>query len=229
MDGSTWLTQSGRVNPIGYLYDTVLYYCVWWLIYESVGKIVTKYSLLHRLSIEKHTDAKTRIVGSIHAFIITYYTCNYLTNNIGYHEWAMCLPISSAYGLLDITVLTVNYKYFKKGYRAICLHHLILIFGPLTITPEYGMLCSRHYLFEITVPILDMSWYLYRTKQTASLVYKVNSVLTVILFFIFRIMNGGYLVYTLGTAHQYMALAGTLTFLGLNIYWFKSLVSVVFT
>jgi hypothetical protein len=228
MDSSTWLTQNGRVNPTVYLYDTVLYYCVWWLIYESVGKVVTKYSLFHRLSVEKHTEAKTRIVGSIHALIITYYTCIYLTNNIGYREWTMCLPISSAYGLFDISVLTVNYKYFKKGYRAICVHHLILIFGPLSITPDYGVICSRHYLFEITVPILDISWYLYRTKQT-SLVYKVTSVLTIILFLIFRIMNGAYLVYELGTAHQYIMLVCALTFLSLNIYWFKCLVGVVFT
>jgi len=229
MDGSTWLTHGGRVIPSVYLYETLLYYWVWWLIYESVGKVVTKYSLLHRLSIEKHTEAKTRIIGSIHALFITYYTCNYLTNNIEYREWTMCLPISSAYGLVDMTVLTLNYKHFKKGYRVICVHHLIMIFGPLTIIHEYGILCSRLYLFEITVPILDMSWYLYRTKQTASLVYKVNSVLTVILFLIFRIMNGGYLAYAVGTEHQYTFLMFALTFLGLNLYWFKCLVCVVFT
>ena len=226
MTGSTWLIKDERVNPYSFYSEVFVYYLIWGFIYHSVCKLEQKYNLLKQLPQEKHVEARTRILSTIHAVILTSSTTCYYFNYIDYNHWLRFVPLSSAFGVCDMTVLTMNYKDFKKHYPATCVHHLIVIFATMLITEENSRAILHAYMFEITVPFLDLSWYLYNAKITDTIIFKINTVVAVILFFFFRVVNSLYIVYMVHNGDVRITLF-ILQFLFLNVYWFNTLVGVV--
>lgn len=151
--------------------------------------------------------------------ILALFSCGYLSNMVSFETWALCLPISGAYGLFDLTIVTLNYKMFKKGYFATCCHHFILIFGPLTTTLTCSRFISQAYLFEVTVPVLDLSWYLYQTNMKNTLFFKINSCFAIVLFLFFRVLNSTYLTYSVIYFNRTLVFFST-CFWALNMFWF---------
>lgn len=226
MTGSTWLIKDERVNPYSFYSEVFVYYLIWGFIYNIVCKLEQKYNLFKRLPQEKHVEARTRILSTINAVILTSSTTCYYFNYIDYNHWLRFVPLSSAFGVCDMTVLTMNYKDFKKHYPATCVHHFIVIFAPMLITEETSHAILRAYMFETTVPFLDLSWYLYNVKITDTLFFKINTLVAVILFFFFRVVNSLYMLYMVHKGDVRITLF-VLQFLSLNVYWFNTLVGVV--
>lgn len=223
---SSWLLEEGYVNKRLYFYYSGLYYILWCILYIYVNRLLKKYPVLNYLPPDKRFNGMTRIFSSLHAIILSTWSISYLINIIDYPLWTRCLPVSAAFGTFDLYLITSNYKYFKKDYITISSHHLVLIGGPLLITEKYSQICSQTYLFELTVPILDISWYLYNTGLNNTLFFKFNSVVTVLLFLVFRIINNSYLVLAVLYNQQYILSLVGLFFLYINITWFKALLNV---
>lgn len=216
---------NNHILPSEYGCEIALYYILWCLSYEFIGSIVTKNNLFVKIPQEKHIEAKTRIISSCHAIILTLFSCCYLYKLISFDCWTLCLPISGAFGLFDLTIITLYYDNFKKGYLATCGHHLLLIFGPLTMTNQYSNAIAQAYLFEVTVPVLDISWYLYNANMNEGLMFKINSGLAIGLFVVFRVSNSLYLTISVMRGDT-MIFFISCCFLALNIYWLKRLINV---
>ena len=223
---SNWLLEEGYVNKRVYFYHAGLYYTLWCIFYIFVNRVLKKYPVLNYLPPDKRFNGMTRIFSSLHAIILSTWTISYLIHIIDYQLWTRCLPLSAAFGTFDLYLVTSNYKFFKKDYITICSHHLVLIGGPLLITEKYSKICSQTYLFELTVPILDISWYLYNTGLNNTLFFKFNIVITVLFYIVFRIINNIYLVWAVLYNEQYILSVVELFFLYINVNWFKTLLNV---
>lgn len=225
---NTWLIQDGSMVPYVYFTEVAFFYLLWCLIYINTSNMNMIKKIIRRLPLEKRLEGNTRIVSSLHAITMTIVSIVNLLNYIDCETFVSILPVSSAFGVFDLTIVTLNYEKFKKGYSNIVIHHILVIFGPLVLTcngePPHGIL----YLFETTVPLLDMSWYLYNSGQKNTLFFKINSVAGLVAFLIFRIINSFYILYIsitveyLSVIHVFIAFI----FLLLNLNWFKLLVKL---
>lgn len=220
-----WLLDNDAIRMTCYFLQASTYFSAWCYMYQNLEAQQWVNRLICNVPREKRVEAKTRIVSSLHAIILALFSCGYLSNMVSFETWALCLPISGAYGLFDLTIVTLNYKMFKKGYFATCCHHFILIFGPLTTTLASSRFISQAYLFEVTVPVLDLSWYLYHTNMKNTLFFNVNSCLAIVLFLFFRVFNSTYLTYSVIYFDRKIVFFST-CFWALNLFWFHKLVNV---
>lgn len=213
-------------NKIIYYTESIYYLCFWCFYYLTLSERDNYLSnYLYRLPENKIIEGKSRIVGSIHAFILSFFSVLYLNKIVDYHHWISFLPICSSFGIFDLSLVTINYDIFKKGYISILIHHVLLIFGPLLATYENSHIMAQAFLFEVTVPILDFNWYLYHTKQNDTIMFKINCLLSILSFFFFRVANNCYLLarsFKYNLKFQF----ATMLFLYLNIHWFLNLVKL---
>ena len=223
---NNWLLEEGYVNQRLYFYHAGQYYVLWCILYVYIKCLLKKYPVLNYLPPDKRYSGMSRIFSSLHAIILSTWSISYLINIIDYQLWTRCLPISAAFGTFDLYIVTSKYKHFKKDYITICSHHLVLIGGPLLINEENSKICSQTYLFELTVPVLDISWYLYNSGLNNTLFFKFNSVITVLFFTVFRIINNIYLLCAILYQRRYILLLVAIYFLYINVTWFKALLNV---
>ena len=211
-----------------YVYYSETFYCLffWFLYYCAISDESNLfYNFIRKLPQEKRIEGNSRIISSTHAMILSFFSTLYLIDIIDYEYWITFLPICSSFGLFDLTLVTIHYSKFKKNYVPIFIHHSLLVFGPLLVTHPNSYVMAQSFLFENTVPILDFSWYLYHTNHNESLLFKVNAVVGLISFFLFRIVNNFYLL-TQSVQFNSLFQLATVSFMGLNIYWFYSLVKL---
>ena len=104
-------------------------------------------------------------------------------------------------------------------------HHIVLLAGLYTnnlyLYPQYY---ANGLLAEITNPFLYIGWFLVKKKWTHNLVFVINGLLLLILFFIYRVLNFTHLFIiglTISKNHSDYLLM--LTIMMLNIYWFLKL------
>ena len=225
---NTWLLKDGLVVPYVYFTEVAVFYLLWCFIYIKVSNMMMIKKIMRRLPQEKRLEGNTRIVSSLHAIIMTLFSIKYLFNNIECGTFVSILPVSSAFGVFDLTIVTLNYEKFKKGYSNIVIHHILVIFGPLVLTCNGDSPHGILYLFETTVPLLDMSWYLYNSGQKKTLLFKINSVAGLVAFFIFRIISSFYILCISITVEYYSVIHNLIAFifLLLNLNWFKLLVKL---
>lgn len=213
-------------SNILYYTECIYYLCFWCFYYSTLGEKSNYLSnfLIH-LPESKMIEGKSRVVASIHAFILSFFSVLYLNGIIDYRYWISFLPICSSFGIFDLTLVTINYDIFKKGYIPILIHHGLLIFGPLLVSPENSHLMAQAFLFEVTVPVLDFNWYLYHTNQKDTMMFKINCLLSVISFLFFRVANNCYLL-ARSFKYNFKFQFVTLLFLCLNIHWFLKIVKL---
>ena len=204
-----------------------LYYLSFWCFYyftlSDADNVLVKY--VYRLPEDKLIEGKSRVISSTHAIILSFFSFLYLNEIIGYEYWTSFLPVCASFGMFDMLLVTINYSIFKKGYTPIIIHHSMLVFGPLLVTPEISHVMAQAFLFEVTVPILDFNWYLYHTEQKDTIMFKVNSLASILSFFFFRIANSCYLL-TQCLQYNLKIQCVAFSFLFLNIHWFLNLVKL---
>lgn len=220
------LVVNNQIDSAVYFNRVFVIFLIWCMSFKVVSILLNKYSMLDHIHSNRRLEAKTRIISSLHSVILSINSVCYLSNSIGYATWAYYLPISGAFGVFDLCIVTLNYESFRKGYWATCTHHIVLLLGPLLTTTRSSAYISQAYLFEITVPILDAGWYMYQTQMNDTLFFKSNSILAVAFFFIFRVLNSTYLTYITLIEHQFAIASVSSIFLFLNIFWFRGLIRV---
>lgn len=226
MPGNTWLIKDDRLCPNSFFQEVFVLYIFWWTIYNQLNNAFVYNSLLNRIPKEKHVEAKTRIISSIHAIIITVGTTGYLLDYIDTDSLIQFIPLTSAFGMFDMTIITFNYKSFQKSYISTGIHHFIVILGPLTITRETIATIAQAGIFETTVPLIDSCWYLYNAKLTNTLGFKINSVIALVVFFIVRVVNSVHMTYENAWRDNIVVTFLSFILSVLNIYWFKSLIGM---
>lgn len=210
-----------------FYYTQSFYYLFFWCFYyftlSDTDGVLFKY--VHKLPENKVIEGKSRVISSTHAFILSFFSFLYLNKIIDYSYWLTFLPVCCSFGMFDMLLVTINYSIFKKGYIPIIIHHGLLVFGPLLVTPEIAHIMAQAFLFEVTVPILDFNWYLYHTDQRDTTLFKVNGLASILSFFFFRIANSCYLLtqtFQYNLRFQFVAII----FLFLNVHWFLNLVKL---
>ena len=222
---NNWLLAKGYINPSPYFYNTAQYYIMWCIIYICIKKTLY-HSLIVHLPPSKRDNGLTRIYSSLQASILYSWSAIYLLDVIDYELWTYVIPISASFGLFDLCIITLNYNNYKSKYIGYLTHHTLLLFAPLMITETTSTLCAKSYLFEITVPFIDICWLLYNTGLNNTIFFKIFSTISVLIFFVFRVLNNCFLVYQTIYYQQLDIMIIGLIFLFLNVSWFYGLVKL---
>ena len=222
---NNWLTEKDYINPFPYFYKTTQYYIAWCILYVYLQRGFNL-SLLLQLPPAKRNEGLSRICSSLQASIISSWSMAYLLDIIDYELWTHIIPISASFGIFDLYIITIDYKNYKTKYIGYLTHHTLLIFGPLVMTAGNSKLVCQTYLFEITVPFLDIAWLLYNTGLNNTILFKVMSVISVIFFLVFRVLNNSYLVYQTMYNKDFIIMIIAIIFYYLNISWFVKLVKL---
>jgi hypothetical protein len=114
-------------------------------------------------------------------------------------------------------------KYFKD-YLFILFHHLSFLLC-LMISSNTQLL-AQGLIAETTNFFLYTTWFLHKKKMNKDFLYKLCSILLYLSFFIFRILNFGYLLYIglndLSSFHYFEVISMVIIYI-LNLNWFKLL------
>jgi len=93
---------------------------------------------------------------------------------------------------------------------------------PFKLYPYYA---AMNYLVEFATIPLNISWYLHENNKTDSMLFKLSSITTLIVYLPFRVINTGYLsIYSLLYIPHVIPLQEIqVIFFLLNVYWFYKL------
>ena len=152
----------------------------------------------NRLTItEKKKEIVNNIININHAVYITAFSFLFYIDYITISVYENVLFIILIYNIRD----SFKYYYFNLDMRnEMLFHHSILIIGILlkyiaTNPFIYTKYLSLNFLTEISTPTLNISHSLYMLNQKNNLLYKVSNIITVIFFFLFRIVMITYLLF----------------------------------
>ena len=213
-------------SKVIYYTESFYYFLFWCLYYFAISEEDNiLFQFIQKLPQNKIIEGNSRIVSSSHAVILSFFSTLYLIGIVDYSYWTSYLPICSSFGVFDLSLITYYYSIFKKGYIPTLVHHTLLIFGPMVLTPQNSYLMAQAFLFETTVPILDFNWYLYHINQRNSTLFKTNSLVSILCFLIFRIANNCYLLMH-SVKYSLIVQFISLLFLILNTYWFFNLIKL---
>jgi hypothetical protein len=170
-------------------------------------------------------------ISTIHSIFISLYSTLYLLNIIDNYDIKQAFFISISYYSADIYyVIDSTKKLTKLDYFTLC-HHIIMIlmyyviFIEIYINLENTLLyyMNRGILAEYAVITLNYSWYLVNTKQDTSNKMIISSILTLILYFITRVVNFTRLIFNFWDDDLLPVIVLMLPLFLINYYWFYKL------
>ena len=174
------------------------------------------------LSVSPNHDSKikTRKNSTIHALITSSFATFYLYNTTIHSLWTFILGFSAGYATYEL--LLAPWLPSLKLDKATILHHIIMAYSTMYYD-EYPVILALGYLTEISTIFLNLG-YIELKKRGKTMIFYFYAILTLIGFFVFRILMlwtvVGYMYYTnnhLGTAIG--------SFMGvLNLVWFEKLI-----
>ena len=170
--------------------------------------------------------------STFHALYTSILSILFISDVVSKQYYIHLLAFSMGFTIFDIyKIIEMKNKIWKQMLG----HHIILILGlsPILFTelttysmfPNYTYYLSFAYLTEISTIPLNICWYYNENNKKDSLVFKTASILTLISYFIYRIVLGIYLTFSMyyyeTGIHPLPELQ--LTLLSLNCYWFYKL------
>ena len=169
--------------------------------------------------------------STYHAVFLALSATLYLLNIIDNYDIKQVFFISISYYSADIYyVINSTKKLTKLDYFTIC-HHIVMIlmyyviFIEIYINQENTLLyyMNRGILAEYSVLTLNYSWYLINTKQDNTNNMLISSVLTVVLYFITRVINFTRLIYNFWDDDLLFGIVLMMPLFLINYYWFYKL------
>ena len=166
----------------------------------------------------------SRVVSSLHCVTAVTLAVLYLAGLVSEGYWLLCLNISVGYLVHDLLLVSTEAR--VRNVNDV-IHHVAFI-TVITFADSYPYQMARGILAETSLPFLYAGWAMLRLQLTHS--YKKTfwtcSVVGVLLFFIFRVVNFTQLVYySYYHASMLVTCAGG-ALAGLNYYWFAKLVKI---
>lgn len=168
------------------------------------------------------------ITSTIHAFITYTVSFYYLLDKISTQSYLELNCISVGYAIYDIYHLYITNS---PSRNFLIIHHLMIVFVNIWVNFNIDLFVLKmmafNYLTEFTTPFLNISLYLYQTKQTQLKYYGFNlfktcNFLLITSFLFLRIFLGIYLV-KVNLFYNYLSYL-QVVMLGMNSYWFSKLV-----
>lgn len=201
------------IELIGF-FSNILLYSITDIIFTNYK--VTKYNI-------------NLIYTSFHAITVLLYSLMHLYE-LDYDKYILISIFSISYCIYDILFIWFNNL---PNIKQSILHHTIfcVIVGKMYLgyynTPELMKLIILNYLTEITTPTLNLMLYLVKNKLIIkyTTLYTISSNITIVNFFIFRILNGIYINYTLYYTVYYTEFKIQFLLTTLNFIWFFKLIN----
>ena len=171
------------------------------------------------------------ITSDIHAISTFTISSLYLLNLLSIDTYTKLIYISTAYAIYDTNIILFD---DTPGKIFLVIHHSMIVVVNLYVNylkDDFVVdMMAYNYLTEFTTPFLNLSLYLYQSKTTDIMVGSFNlfnccNRILIVSFFIFRILLGFYLV-KINLFYNFLSYFQVIM-LGMNIYWFKKLLSKV--
>jgi len=198
-----------------------------WFVYRLMPRNYSK-------GVEKMHLLVSYANSTIHASILSVIVILYLMEIVGHIWLENAFRFSIGYLVADIIYLlddTINYDMSIVTIIMMLLHHFLtinyeniifIIDDNLVELARYVL--ARSMLSEIAVIPLNYAWYLINTKQINGLKFKIISSITVITYFLSRVVNFTELFYELYMQELYFYLCIGIPIGILNYYWFYKLI-----
>jgi hypothetical protein len=181
-------------------------------------------------------------------YLLSYYAlgANDSSSSTGVLQYGLEIvyKFSMGYYVADIIyVLSVAYSDKNKGRIAMIsmqdaffiLHHVIVIYyQAFTIDDRNELASTARYYFsycflsEYAVLPLNYGWYLINTNQTKNKKFMVTGIITIIVYFLSRIVNFTTILYLLWLDELLSYGLIAVPLIAMNYYWFYKLLSRVF-
>lgn len=190
---------------------------------------------------EIKVQTASRAVSSIHAVIMFSLTAYYwlrINPDVVYIKGGAyenrCIDLMLGYLYYDIvqeikeTCQADTIAHHVMGF----LSHAFTRFDDCDAAYFYTMVV---YLAEASTPFLHTCWILHTYKLGAHPIFLPLSAILIILFFVFRVVVGGYIIWHLWTdsigwqgklANEYVNTVILVLFVGLNYFWFFKLIQM---
>ena len=173
-------------------------------------------------------------VALCHDIYISFMAVLYLNNYISDYTWSMGNGISLGYAMYDfIPQYLIGKKY------SVMIHHFVMFCTYLNPTlvhfnlirkPNFLLnnIVARTSLCEIPSICLSTSFILYKLKKSDTLLFKMVSILLLLTYIPFRLINFPIITYDLLKVDPYYYTTGCIsTFTLLSYYWYYYLVKKV--
>lgn len=166
----------------------------------------------------------TRIYSTIHSLITVTTGGLYLYYNSPI-AYTLLVYNSISYSIYDTLVITGGYWSLKIEPLMI-LHHLAFVAGLNYFAYMYPTYVAMCLLTETSTIFLNWSWYLYKTGQTKTAIFKLAIGLVLASYIVFRIMALTFLTYqVLFIDGCVVCTVFTSGLLVMNVHWFKKLIA----
>lgn len=169
-------------------------------------------------------DYKTRYNAIVNSSIYTScFLLSYMFNqyDILYYGFAQLI----GYFVVDLYYLKELYSVNKLlGTCLFIFHHLAAIYGIYYYIDTHLVLLARIFICEISSIFLNSTWILYKSNNADHILFKPVGVLTILTYFITRIVNFTHLIFTINIhPHDYYIV---IWFTIVNYYWFYKIINM---
>ena len=173
-------------------------------------------------------DYKSRCTGIINASISSigvflYYILN--NTSILYHTFYTII----GYFIVDAFYLYKLYPINKlSGTILFTFHHITALYAIITYSVTHTEVIARLFSCELSNVFMNITWIMYKGGRNNHILFKSCAFLTLLSYFITRILNFTHLTLTL---HQYSNITPTANYIVyfftcLNYYWFYKIIQV---
>lgn len=170
-----------------------MFYCFSFFLFNffNIKWLGKKYFHSYGLNSEKNLVLfSTRVNSIIHSFNIFFISNNIITGKITSEEFLEKINITRAYLLYDMLIMIYYYEFHLPNFFIMMVHHSLFFCGLFFDTVnQYPVLLAHGLTAEITNPFLYLGWYLIKMKKTNIFVFKLDSIILVLLFFLYRVIN----------------------------------------
>jgi hypothetical protein len=174
--------------------------------------------------------------STIHAAFMALCSTLYLYEIIDNYYIKQAFFISMTYYLADLFYIIDSTKKLKKlDYFVIC-HHNVLIYYNLFVFIQNDIILenqllyylNRGFIAEYSLVLLNYSWYLINTKQENTNKMIVSMILTIISYFITRIINFTFLLRNIWNEDLMLVSSVIIPLVLINYYWFYKIIHKVY-
>jgi hypothetical protein len=163
----------------------------------------------------------SRFVSSLHCAILVSGAISYLAGAIGESTWLWGRHVTAGYLVHDFVLMVQQPSIRTK--EDLC-HHLAFL-ACLAYAHIDPVMYARGMLAEISLPFLYIGWAIIKLDKvkTRPLMFWVNSIVGVVLFFVFRVLNFTLLMWQIWHAFDSVVILAGAFLTAINYYWFAKL------
>jgi hypothetical protein len=189
--------------PSGVSLDAVCTFIIlWFFAYLIIEKIIhdltfdpLKDSLEKKSSGYRSPKLITRYVSILHSLFVAASSTLYLLSYMSPETWAVLQSAVIAYCVYDVLINFEDPEKYNIS-RLMIFHHFILFYFSYIVFPHYPILVSIGYLSEWSNIPLHISYHIIHTPHIAyRKIFVMFKTLTIVSFFILRVVNFTYLIY----------------------------------